>query len=364
MLTRIFADNFKCLVNFDLPLDELVLVLGINGSGKSSVLDVTHGLRELLSGRARITDAFPASTLTRWETRPEQTFELTVGIDGEDLTYRLEVEHERHTRRARIQLERLSSRTGLLFESVRGDVTLYRDDHSVGPSYSVDWTESALARVAPRPDNRRLTRFLQVIQGVVISAIYPPGMKAEAAEEAVVLARDGTNFAAWYRNAAQERQDRVPRYQASLQQVIDGFGGLRLERTSAEVRTLLATLPPKLELRFDELSDGERALMALYALVHLAPLGKECILFLDEPDNYVALPELQPWLMSVKEACGDSIGQVVLTSHHPELIDYLGVDSGVWLKRTNGGPTQVAKISPPLEGALKLSELIARGWQP
>jgi len=38
MIKRLYVDNYKCLVNFDLKLDELSLLLGLNGSGKSSVL--------------------------------------------------------------------------------------------------------------------------------------------------------------------------------------------------------------------------------------------------------------------------------------------------------------------------------------
>ena len=69
MLQRLYVDNYKCLVNFDLPLQELSLLLGPNGAGKTSVLDVVHALSRLLSEGIRITDAdvFPTRTLTRWQ---------------------------------------------------------------------------------------------------------------------------------------------------------------------------------------------------------------------------------------------------------------------------------------------------------
>jgi len=38
MLQRLYVDNYKCLVNFELPLQELSLLLGPNGAGKTSVL--------------------------------------------------------------------------------------------------------------------------------------------------------------------------------------------------------------------------------------------------------------------------------------------------------------------------------------
>ena len=56
MLQRLHVDNYKCLVNFDLPLRELSLLLGPNGAGKTSVLDVIHALAMLLDGKTRLTD--------------------------------------------------------------------------------------------------------------------------------------------------------------------------------------------------------------------------------------------------------------------------------------------------------------------
>ena len=142
--------------------------------------------------------------------------------------------------------------------------------------------------------------------------------------------------------------------------------GIRLERVGTDARALIVVFgenKAKYELRLDELSDGQRALLALYALVHLTG-GQGYTLFLDEPDNYVALAEIQPWLIQLSDACGDSIPQAVLCSHHPELIDYLGGDRGLLLAREVTGVTTVKKLSDvELGDAMKLSEVIARGWE-
>lgn len=131
MIKRLYIDNYKCLVNFELPLQGLTLLLGPNGVGKTSVLDVMFGLRQLLAGVAKVTDkvVFPTSTLTRWQKRDKQVFELDALLGGDELRYRLEVEHERATRRARITLERLEAKGKPLFVFKMGEVRLYRDDH-------------------------------------------------------------------------------------------------------------------------------------------------------------------------------------------------------------------------------------------
>jgi predicted ATPase len=112
MIKRLYIDNYKCLVNFELQLQELTLLLGRNGVGKTSVLDVMFALRQLLAGVAKVTDKgiFTTPTLTRWQKRNTQVFEMDVVLGEDEFRYRLEVEHERPTRRARIMVETLVSR--------------------------------------------------------------------------------------------------------------------------------------------------------------------------------------------------------------------------------------------------------------
>ncbi|MBI3921089.1 MAG: AAA family ATPase [Armatimonadetes bacterium] len=367
MIKRLYIDNYKSLVNFELPLQELTLLLGPNGVGKTSVLDVMFALRRLLSGEAKVTDAdaFPTPTLTRWQKRDRQVFEVDVVLDGDELRYRLEVEHERAARRARVLLERLESKGNPLFVCEMGEVGLYRDNHTPGPPYSADWTESALARVPPRHDNTRLTRFLDFMRKVIVCGLYPASFETESSTEDSVLRRDARNFASWYRHLLLEHQERVPGSIQALQEVIDGLRNIRMEKVGLDTRALMVMFDQfgeRYELRLDEISDGQRALIALYSLIRLAA-GPGYTLFLDEPDNYIALAEIQPWLIGLADACGEDVPQAVLCSHHPELIDYLGGDRGLVLTRESSGATVVRSSGElAVEGGLKLSEVIARGW--
>ena len=367
MLERIYIDNYKRLVNFELPLQELSLLLGRNGIGKTAVLDVAFGMRRLLSGAARVTDvdAFPTRTLTRWQDRNLQSFEIDVALGAESFRYRLEVEHERATRQGRVRREELTSSGRPLFKCDLGQVQLYRDDHSAGPQYVVDWTESALARVAAGRDNRRLTQFRDFVNRVIVCGLQPAALRSESSSEDALLQRDAHNFADWYRHVLLERPDLVPAFNSALAEVIDGFRSIRLERVGRDARALMVTFNEHgadYELRFDEVSDGHRVLIVLYGLVHLA--GSEgYTFFVDEPDNYVALSEIQPWLIRLADACGGSVRQAVVCSHHPELIDYLGGDSGFVLRGEASGVVTARRFDRDhLQAGIKLSERVARGW--
>ena len=243
MIKRVYVDNYKCLVNFELPLRELSLLLGPSGVGKTSVLEIIFALRRLLSGDARVsdTDVFPSGTLTRWQNRNLQVFEIQVVLGSEPFSYRLEVEHEKTRRLARIHLEQLEVAGAPLFKCVQSEVQLYRDDHSEGPAYTADWRESALARVADRHDNTRLTQFLNFMRKVLVCSLHPPGFQTESNDESPLLSRDAHNFADWFRHALQERPDLNHAYMRTLQNVIGaGFAWIRLVRLSRETRALMA----------------------------------------------------------------------------------------------------------------------------
>ncbi len=369
MVERLYVDNYKCLVDFELKLEELTLLLGANGSGKSSVLDVVIAVRKLLTEGVRVTDkeAFPLSSLTRWQTRREQVVALRVALDEDTFDYRLEIQHDdKMIGRARIMLERLSVGDRPLFEFKEGAVQLYNDDHEYGPVFTQDWSESQLARVVPGPSNTRLTNFINFIHKVIVCSLIPPLFRAESTSEDVFLSRDGANFADWYRSMVQEQAHLAHPFTEALREVIDGFEAIHLDRLGVESRALRISFrqdaADDFRIHFSELSDGQRALIALYGLLHLTE-GQGYTLFVDEPDNYVALAEIQPWLVNLSEACGDTLRQAVVCSHHPELIDYLGGECGVLLEQKYGAATAERLDPALLSNGLALSEIVASGWE-
>jgi len=77
-------------------------------------------------------------------------------------------------------------------------------------------------------------------------------------------------------------------------------------------------------------------LIVLHTLIY-ALRSEGVTLCMDEPENFLALAEIQPWLVTLYDFCTDGELQALLASHHPQLIDYLAVSSGYWFERQNGG---------------------------
>jgi hypothetical protein len=288
-------------------------------------------------------------------------------LSGILLNYVLVVEHQEGGGKCRVKEETLSEDGKPLFAYRKGEVHLYRDNHSEGPVYPYNWALPPMAGVQPAHDNAKLTAFLREIANFVIASVSPPEMEPVSQSEATRLSPRMQNFVSWYRRLAQEHLGSMMEVFSALKDVLPGFLSLSLRDAGEDAKglKLLFENPDagrkSLTYDFCELSDGQRALVALYTLVH-GLSGQGLTLFLDEPDNYVALREIQPWLRTLSDACGESFEQAVLISHHPEIIDYLGGSKGRWFSRTNE-TVRVSDSPPKAVDGLNLSETIARGWE-
>ena len=92
-------------------------------------------------------------------------------------------------------------------------------------------------------------------------------------------------------------------------------------------------------------------------------LAKGYTVILDEPDNFVSLRELQPWLIAVSDVVEEGHGQILVISHHPEFITQWAPRSGVQFVRDRMGPVRVEEFRGDPESVLAPSEVIARGWE-
>ena len=375
MLKRLYVNNYKCLVNFELSLAQTTLLAGLNGTGKSTVFDLLEQLRGFIAGDASVGESFPPRSITQWQSSDLQTLELTAsgGPNGitEDYRYLLELEHDRVRQRCRVRREIVRTSTDLLFRFHDGEVALFRDNGSAGPQFPFDWNRSGLTAVVERHDNTRLSWFKRWLRDVHAVRLDPASMLSRGDREVPHPKMDLSDFACWYRHLMQERPREISELFNSLDQVLDGFRALELVQDGEAARTLkvrFETLVQEGEPRksfrlgFQELSDGQRALIALYTLLHMTK-SQTITLCLDEPDNLVALAEIQPLIFEFCDTAKEKGPQIIFASHHPEIIDHPGIESRLLLRRDNGGPTRITPLQHSTASALRPSEAIARGWQ-
>jgi hypothetical protein len=372
MINRIYIDNYKCFTNFECRFAQMQLLLGDNGSGKTSVFDVLCKLREFLVHGIPCSDAFPLDTLTAWDSRPLQTFELGITGNGGEYVYRLLIEHDRYKERNRIKSEGLQFNGSPLYEFDGSDAHLFHDDHKPGPTFAFDWSRSLMPTIPERNDNKKLTWFHDRMESIFIFAPDPVRMTAKAESELSHPDRNLHQLASWLRHLWQQQANFGAALLDSLREVIDGLVNINLAKTSDTSRELqfefqfgeatTAAQSHQFRLKFDQLSDGQRNLVALYTIL-LAAVHGEATICLDEPDNFISLREIQPWIIAMRNRVQDHSGQCFMISHHPELINYLAADCGLAFFRDESGPTRAQPFECTGEDVLAPAELIARGWK-
>ena len=366
MLKRIYIDNFRCFVNFELSFDSINLFLGPNGAGKSTLFDALRKIQAFINGdRAR--RVFKSSELTRWQTSPVQTFELEIEGNEGFYKYELVIEYKQDNNLdyGEVSQEHLWFNGQPLLKFEAGNVVLFDDKYAEISNYPFGSSQSAVALVPPQNKNTKLTWFRNRLTRLIIIQINPQMMKESSHQENTQLYPQMENFVSWYRHISQD-QGKTIEITTTLQEVIDGFEYFKFVETGKQSRFLTLRFSNQnnnasIDYGFEDLSDGQRALIALYSLIYYAK-SEDYTLCIDEPENFLALSEIQPWLTLLYDFCNEGELQALLISHHPNLIDRLATPAGYWFDRESNRPVRVKRITEDEEGGVPISELVARGW--
>lgn len=396
MITRFYVDNYKCLTNFEYKPKAFELVLGANGTGKTTVFEALDRVRRFVVGGEDARVLFPSNCKTRWDTRHTQIFEVDFTSDDKQHQYRLELDASSNYR---VEKEILQTDGVIAVESGwqkaehgAPNPNLTLDDHdSYDPfANSVHTNQHRTADFAlggnpfsypvPTLNNSIFSPAMPIVDLTARSAlsdflllrINPASITSQIGRAQKRPSNDFSNFPSYYLYLLQKKQGQVFELLPRLREAIAGFDQFSIEEDYEEGRRNLEIVHRRpsskpggaAPLRFglEELSDGQRALIALYTLLHCT-LEPNSTLVIDEPENYVALSELQPWLAEMRERVEERGGQVILISHHPEFINALAPESATLFKRDEGGPVRIAPFRTEGFEGLTPAEIVARGWE-
>ncbi len=357
MLRRIYVNNYRSLVNFDFAPTSANLLWGANGSGKSAFFEVIEGLRRLLIDREEVLGPFAASTFCRFVTDNLMQIQIEAEHDGL-VEYTLHLEREGPN--VYIRKEVLQKENRLLFRYEGGNVYLYNDQGKPGAEFPYRPDRSFLANIEPRRENTELIWFRDTfLANMWVLRLAPRQMEGFVAQTQT-LRVDASNFVTWLQSATLDLPEIVTTLRELLAPMMPGLATLGYPRDEQGRRGLVLTFSDGehnkgYKIGFEELSDGQRCLVVLYALV--AAMPQTSILLVDEPDNYLGLSEVQPALVALRDHLGDK-GQLLVASHHPEVIDYLAADASFVFERPAGGPTRVRAITFDAPEFLRPMEMV------
>jgi predicted ATPase len=360
MITRLYANNFRCLVAFEVEFGPFGLLCGPNGAGKSSVFDVLRLIRDLATGDALLGGEGERDIehleFTEWMQSTVQEFELGLHAEGRRFQYRLHLEQAASEHKPRVIQESASCEGRELFERDLKGVRFKKSDRQSG--FPLDWKQAALGAIQPASDRQEIEILKRALSGLLILRPNPRSMEPESRTEAARPDLALNNLTSWYRTLSQE-QEWTDALRESLRDVWPDLRSFRLENVGTRAKALRLRFEG-CELAFGQLSDGEKALLGLYMVRAALESGAARTVLIDEPDNYVGLPELQPWILALMEVLDDT-RQGVLISHHPEILSYGRGELGHYLWRDNHmSPTRRGPLEVP--AGMSPGEAMARGW--
>ena len=363
-MKRLYIDNFRCFVNFEYKPERKQLLLGANGSGKSSLLDAIQTVKEFVLG----TSPGPRAILdprnrTGWQNVPTQVFEIEGEDKGRSFIYRIETTTSENRGSNEVTLEILSVDGSLVVSKSKTGVNL-----GDGPTKLVDVSTRVkdISLVHFAKDYESVKAFLQWIERIYLLQINPPTMREIAPREEEFPSKGFSNIASVYRHLLQSDSAGNLEMTLALKETLDSFQALQFEESDIGKRLIARFGSPassSLSLGLKELSDGQRSLIALYMILHFW-IARGYTVFIDEPDNFISLREIQPWLLEAESTADDNKGQLILISHHPEILNQWAREYGVLIVREQNG-----HVAPPrayktdYDDILQPAETIARGWE-
>ena len=363
MIRSIYVNNYKSFVNFKIYFDQVGVLIGKNGSGKSNLLTLLLSLMSFMRGQCDARTSFPDTTLTKWMKSDIQTFELEVSDEKDTYQYQLEISHNKNTGLIYAHKETIKKDETVIVELKDGEGTINIGD-SKKKDILTDNKYSALNLIPDNAGNHSIQALKKLINEIIICSPNPKRMDELAANDIYFPEYELQNIASVYLGITQIRPEIISDLWNAMKESNPAFvrSGIGFVNYSKYLALTYKYSDQELEHHFLEISDGEKMLFSLYLLLYGYILQGMTVL-LDEPDNFLSLREIQPWCMELEQVL-ETKGQCIMVSHHPEVIDYYADNYGIWFSRITSGET-VLEENPYYrddeEKLLRYSELIARG---
>jgi ABC-type cobalamin/Fe3+-siderophores transport system ATPase subunit len=329
MLQRLYVHNFRCLENFELTIKEMpsALLVGKNGSGKSTIADALEGLQKISQGVNRMRDLEKLDIISpkdfaRGRSDVPIRFEIEVFLDNKLYKYVLALELPEKFRELRVSEEQLLVSGEPIYSRKEAQVTLYSNTQNREAQFRLDWHLVALPVIQEQSETDPLHIFKTWLAQMIILAPIPSLMTGDSKGDTLEPRRDGSNFGEWVSGLLSRypaAYARVDRYLREVMPDIQDFLNELIGKDSKSMIVRFEANSANLNVEFKDLSDGEKCFFICAVVLAANEFYEPLFCFWDEPENYLSLSEVGHFVISLRRSFKQK-GQILVTSHNEEAI--------------------------------------------
>jgi predicted ATPase len=348
MIERLYIHNYRCLDNFDLPVDALPssLLVGKNGSGKSSIGFALAILQKIGRGSNRVRDLIKPHEIRYGHTAEPVRIQLEVKIGGVSFDYELALELPENFKELRVLEETLRIDGVQKFTRKVAELRFPLTEGKFA-TISYDWHLIWLSAAQARSEDDPLDIFRKWLARMLIVRPYPLAISGDSSEGTLNPLPDMSNFGDWWTGLLSHSPSSYATIDKALKMIMPDLKDIKNPVIAKESRSLEIQFEQDgktMTLPFSLLSDGEKC-MLIWALVMAANEAYGPLLcFWDEPDNYLAISEVGDFATDLRRAFQKK-GQFLGTSHNAEVISkFSDTNTFVLFRRNHREPTQVRPL--------------------
>ncbi|TOE30533.1 AAA family ATPase [Vibrio parahaemolyticus] len=349
-LVNIKANNFKSLVDFSLPFSKFNCLVGLNGSGKSTVLQFIDFLSQQVSGdidewlKSRQWSARDLnSTLTP---KSNITFTVELSYSGKPVIW----EGSFNRTELFCTAEKITWGGKTLLNVADGKFSLPTEDLQAPITFA--YQGSILSQLRENQLPRELVAFKTFFNELNALDMLSPEMLRDQHISGKTLGAGGKMLSSFISNMTKEEKANLV---ATLKELYPS-----LVKVDATVQKSAGTVRLEIEEKFGEkiiktearhINDGLLRFMAIFAQL----TKKQSALLLDEIENGVN-PEL---IEKLVDSLVEANTQVIVTTHSPMILNYMEDDVAragvVYLYKNAQGATQAIRLFdiPSMQRKLK-----------
>lgn len=358
MITRVEIKNYRSIAHADVTMGPLTVLVGRNGSGKSSFVDALKFVRDALQTNLEnaVNQRGGFESIRRWGTPDDENVEIAIEVESEFIEERYEFALRYKGKGIYVKKEKATHRA---FTSSNNS-TSARDvvnEHEVELE-DQRWISNPLAETAnidlskfPSPDPNALVLqsisfgmgFMEIRRATNgnFTVLHPDALrKSQTSTDTYLLSDNADNFLSFLRNLIKDESTKTSIVNA-LDHITNGIEDLRVNEGGGYLFAELQHGDLENEPWFALAKESDGTVRMLGLLTALYEAESQNLLALQEPENDLHPGALAILSDEIKSASRRR--QLLITTQSPDLIARFPV-ADLRVVERRGGVTHIAPL--------------------